>query len=614
MSNQIKIKYLKDEIMIYHKIYYEASNQIIKLRELTNKSIIPDDLYDRRNDADLMIDKLKEELLKMNIENLVIKIPKITNIIEQYIPSMGRWLYNLAIKGIIYKKQLPDYCVSDYEGIEDVEDSLEFDINKPAHYLISIVNLFKNHKAHDFWEDNEIGSESSFDNIDISIGFNSLEDEIVLKVESEYSISGNLYFEYSKKYIEVLTHVIAKEVREGKAQVIYSIEEQDIKEEIAETGYSGNYSYSGDELAFRAALLIRNYNAMKEISKEFNIKMTTRDWTVILHGCEEDDYEMSTIGKGKTYVEAYKIAEDNWNDNNSDITDESEFEEEVKLYQEGLEEPKIPKEIDVSYWSKANPGKPPVRPDLPYLWIRHAEEASKTENGKKLNDMIKEINDNIKDTFTNIPFDHLLETAIKKHDEIIKLMPKLKEVGDKFYETFLYNDKYPKMDDWEEHQKNFINTWWKYIDPSNPISSSDLRPYPEVFFNERHTYRLIDYIEEYKIWKIATDPLKPIWDEYIQKKELWDEARNAAISELTYNRQLAKDIELVQDKTNFINLEEEKQKVQEKIYQKKRFGWPEEFYAVPTTFIFGYYDSKDNIQTSDKIIKKLKIKFKPINL
>ena len=169
---------------------------------------------------------------------------------------------------------------------------------------------------------------------------------------------------------------------------MYSIEEQDIKEEIAETGYSGNYSYSGDELAFRAALLTRNYNAMKEISKEFNIKMTPRDWTVILHGCEEDDYEMSTIGKGKTYEEAYKIAEDNWNDNNSDITDESEFEEEVKLYQEGLEEPKIPKEIDVSYWSKANPGKPPVRPDLPYLWIRHAEEASKTENGKKLNDMI----------------------------------------------------------------------------------------------------------------------------------------------------------------------------------------------------------------------------------
>jgi hypothetical protein len=166
--------------------------------------------------------------------------------------------------------------------------------------------------------------------------------------------------------------------------------------------------------------------------------LTTKDWTVILHGCEDDDYEMASRGTGKTYEEAYKIAKDNWNDNNSDITDESEFEEEVKLYREGLEEPIIPKEIDVSYWSKTNPGKPPERPSLPYLWIRHANDAEKNEDGKKLTEMIAQINDNIRDTFKDVPFENLLETAKAKHEEIMKLMPKLKEVGNKFYETYLY--------------------------------------------------------------------------------------------------------------------------------------------------------------------------------
>lgn len=606
MSLDIKIKYLSNEIIKYQKIYDEANEQIKQLRERKDKSIIPDDLYDKRHDADNMIDKLKDELLNMLLENLVIKIPKITNIIEQYIPKIGRWLYNIAIKGIFYKKKLPDYLVSDYEDIEDITDSLNLELYNPSKYLISIVNLFKNYRAHDFWEDNEIDSQTSYEDIKITIG--NYENEIVLKVESELAVSGNLYLEYSKKYIEVLTHVIAKEVREEKAQVIYSIEEQDINSEIAETGYNGNYSYSGDELAFRAALLTRNYNAMREISKEFNIKMTTRDWTVILHDCEDDDYEMASRGTGKTYEEAYKIAEDNWNDNNSDITDESEFEEEVKLYREGLEEPIIPKEIDVSYWSKTNPGKPPERPSLPYLWIRHANDAEKNEDGKKLTEMIAQINDNIRDTFKDVPFESLSETAKIKHEEIMKLMPKLKEVGNKFYETYLYSGKYPKMDDWEEHQKNFINTWWKYIDFSASITPSSERPHPEVFFNESHTYRLIDYIEEYKTWKAAIDPIKPLWDEYLEKKQLWDEAQNAAISELTYNRQLAKDIENVENTTHFRNLDEEKDKVQKKIYLKKRFGCAEEFYAAPTTFIFGASS------ISDKLIKKIKIKFKPFKI
>jgi hypothetical protein len=182
-------------------------------------------------------------------------------------------------------------------------------------------------------------------------------------------------------------------------------------------------------------------------------------------------------------------------------------------------------------------------------------------------------------------------------------MPELKEVGDKFYKTFLYNNKYPKMDDWEEHQKNFINTWWKYVDSERVEQPSSNRPHPEVFFNESHTYRLIDYIEEYKSWKTATDPIKPLWDEYLKKKQLWDDARNEAVAELTYNRQLANDINKIEDTTNFINLEEEKERVQKKVYQKKRFGCAEEFYAVPTIFTFGN-------QSNDKSIKKLKIKFK----
>ena len=590
---------LINDLQKYNKIYYEASEQIKLLREKENKQSIPDDLFEKRNDADNMIDQLKEELLKINIENLIEKIPKIKDIVVKYLPKASRWLHNLAIKGIHYKNKLPEYYVSetdDIEEIDEIEDNIE-----PSNYLISIVNLFRNYKAHDFWEDNEIGESSSYDSFDISIG--RLDDEIVLKIDCEYSVTGNLYLEYSKKYIELLSHVISKEVREQKAQIIYSIIEQDITPDIAETGYNGTYSYSGDELAFRAALLTKNYHAMKEISNEFNIKMVATDWTVILHGCEDDDYEMSTIGTGKTYDQAYKIAEDEWNDNNSDITDESEFEEEIKTYQEGLEEPIIPKEIDVSYWSKANPAKPPARPDLPYLWIRHADDASKTENGKKLNEMIAKINDNIKGTFTNIDFENLLEVAKAKQEEIMKLMPELKIIGDKFYETYLYNKKYPKMDDWEEHQKNFINTWWKYVDISASETPSSNRPHPEVFFNESHTYRLIDYIEEYKSWKTATDPFKPLWDEYIRKKQLWDAARNEAVAELTYNRQLANDINKIEDTTNFINLEEEKERVQKKIYQKKRFGCPEEFYAVPTTFIFGS-------QLNDKSIKKLKIKFK----
>jgi len=599
-------EYLINEIQKYHKIYYDASEKIKYLREIKIKPSIPDDLFDIRNDANNMIDKLKEELFKMNIENLTQQIPKIKDIMIEYIPKAGRWLYNIAINGIHYKNKLPEYYVSETDDIEEIEEIKE--IVEPSNYLINIVNLFKNYKAHDFWEDNEIGESSSYDSFDISIG--QLDDEIVLKVDCEYSVTGNLYLEYSKKYIEVLTHVIAKEIREEKAQLIYSIIEEDITTDIAQTGYNGCYSYSGDELAFRAALLTKNYNAMKQISNEFNIKMVATDWTVILHGCEDDDYEMSTIGQGKTYDQAYKNAEDSWNDNNSDITDESEFEEEVKTYQVGLEEPIIPKEIDVSYWSKANPAKPPSRPDLPYLWIRHADDASKTENGKKLNDMIEGINDNIKETFTNISIENLLEVAKEKQKEIMKLMPELKIVGDKFYETYLYNQKYPKMDDWEEHQKNFINTWWKYVDSERVEQPSSNRPHPEVFFNESHTYRLIDYIEEYKIWKTATDPIKPLWDEYLKKKQLWDDARNEAVAELTYNRQLANDINKIEDTTNFINLEEEKERVQKKVYQKKRFGCAEEFYAVPTTFTFGYNDFKGNNSNLDKSIKKLRIKFK----
>ena len=458
---------------------------------------------------------------------------------------------------------------------------------KPAKYLISIVNLYKNYPAHDFWNNNE--SDNPYDNINISIG--KLNNDIVVKVIAEHSISADMYFEYSNKYIEVLTNLITNK------NVEYSIVEEDITEEISVTGYSGGYCYSGDELAFRASLLTRNYYAMKEIAKELDIKMVATNWTVILHGCEEDDLEMSSRGLGKTYNEAYKQAEELWNDNNSDVTDDLEFQKEIDKYQEGLEKPVIPKEIDVSYWSKTNPGKPPVMPSLPIFWIRHEYYASKTPEGQKLNEKIKQINNNIEETFTNYNEldDNLLELAKTKREEIMKLMPELKEIGDKFYETYLYDKKYPKMDDWEEHQKNFINTWWKYVNMSPDI------PHPEVFFNESHTYRLTDYIEEYKTWKKATKPLKPLWDEYIHKKELWEAKEKEARDELEYNRNLMNDIQKVHHNHHFINLEEEKEKIQKRIFQKKRFGYPEEFYAAPTNFLFGD-QSKDKIKIECSLI------------
>ena len=496
-------------------------------------------------------------------------------------------LHDLALDGIKYKNELPDYLF-EVDNIKDIDDD-DLEIYKPANYLISIVNLYKNYPAHDFWQENEI--DNLYDNINISIG--KLNNDIIIKVDTDFPISVNLYFEYSKKYIEVLTNILTKQ------NVEYSIIEEDITEEIAETGYSGGYCYSGDELAFRASLLTRNYHAMQEIAKEFNIKMISTNWTVILHDCEYEDQEMSTRGPGKTYDEAYKKAEELWDDANSDITDESEFNKEVDKYQEELEIPIIPKEIDVSYWSKTNPGKPPVMPSLPYFWIRHEYDASKTLEGQKLNKKILQINDNIKDTFTNYNEldDNLLELAKSKREEIMKLMPELKEIGDKFYETYLYDKKYPKMDDWEEHQKNFINTWWKYVNMSPDI------PHPEVFFNESHTYRLTDYIEEYKIWKEATEPLRPLWDEYIHIKELWEAKEKEARDELEYNRNLMNDIQKVHHNHHFINLEEEKEKIQKRIFQKKRFGCPEEFYAVPTKFIFG-----------DQLKDRIKIKFRPIDI
>jgi hypothetical protein len=531
-----------------------------------------------------------------NYDDLIKSFPKIKQIIIEYFPRVGRWLHNIALKSIEYKNNLPDYYIYDTDNIEPIKN---VNLYKSANYLIKIMNIFRNYKSYDFWEDNV----TEYDDFDISIG--KLEDDIVLKVDTEYPLSAKLYIEYSKKYIDVLSHVIAKEIREEKAQLVYSVLEQKITTEIAHTGYDGGYSYSSDEIALRASILAKNYEAMKEIAKEFNIKMVATDWTVILHACEDDDYEMSAIGIGKTYEDAYKNAEDAWDDANSDITDDSEFEQEIERYQEGLEEPIVPKEIDVSYWSKTNPSKPPIMPSLPNFWIRHAHEASKTDDGKKLNEMIEKINKNIKNAFIGISFDlnHkldtdlLLERAISKREEIMKLMPELKEVGDKFYKTFLYNNKYPKMDDWEEHQKDFINTWWKYVNMSSTI------PHPEVFFNDSHTYRLTDYIDEYKIWEEATMPLRPVWNEYLKKKEIWDEASKAARDDLTYNRHLANDIKRVEDISYFTNIEEEKEKVQNKIYQKKRFGYAEEFYAVPTTFTFGN-------QSNDKSIKKLKIKFK----
>ena len=61
MSLDIKIKYLSNEIIKYQKIYDVANKQIKELREGKDKSIIPDDLYDKRHDADNTIDKLKNE-------------------------------------------------------------------------------------------------------------------------------------------------------------------------------------------------------------------------------------------------------------------------------------------------------------------------------------------------------------------------------------------------------------------------------------------------------------------------------------------------------------------------------------------------------------------------
>jgi hypothetical protein len=61
------------------------------------------------------------------------------------------------------------------------------------------------------------------------------------------------------------------------------------------------------------------------------------------------------------------------------------------------------------------------------------------------------------------------------------------------------------------------------------------------------------------------------------------------------------DIQKVHNNHHFINLEEEKEKIQKRIFQKKRFGYPEEFYAAPTNFLFGD-QSKDKIKIECSLI------------
>jgi hypothetical protein len=180
-----------------------------------------------------------------NYDDLIKSFPKIKQIIIEYFPRVGRWLHNIALKSIEYKNNLPDYYIYDTDNIEPIKN---VNLYKPANYLIKIMNIFRNYKSYDFWEDNV----TEYDDFDISIG--KLEDDIVLKVDTEYPLSAKLYIEYSKKYIDVLSHVIAKEIREEKAQLVYSVLEQKITTEIAHTGYDGGYSYSSDEIALRASI------------------------------------------------------------------------------------------------------------------------------------------------------------------------------------------------------------------------------------------------------------------------------------------------------------------------------------------------------------------------
>jgi len=71
MSLDIKIKYLSNEIIKYQKIYDVANEQIKQLREGKDKLIIPDDLYDKRHNADNTIDELKNQFLYKNILKII---------------------------------------------------------------------------------------------------------------------------------------------------------------------------------------------------------------------------------------------------------------------------------------------------------------------------------------------------------------------------------------------------------------------------------------------------------------------------------------------------------------------------------------------------------------
>jgi len=222
---------------------------------------------------------------EIDILNKNIPINKSENMVN------GIWLQKLILDCINYNNNIPSYIKND-QLYNDLSENDGVDL------ILIVINTIKSYKSYEYWDENE--SNSNYEQFNIFPIVNE-NDEICIKIESdtiEGELGAKLYIEYAKKYILICKNIIKKE------QLIYNIIEKEITNEIAITGFDGGNCFAGDELAFRASLMLKNYNAIKEVANEFKIDIDTQNWTVVIHECT-DEKEISSFARGNTYIETY---------------------------------------------------------------------------------------------------------------------------------------------------------------------------------------------------------------------------------------------------------------------------------------------------------------------
>jgi hypothetical protein len=203
----------------------------------------------------------------------------------------GIWLQKLILDCITYDENIPSYIEND-QLYNDITENAGVDL------ILIVINTIKLYKSYEYWDENE--SNSNYEQFNIFPVINQ-NDEICIKIESdtiEGELGAKLYIEYARKYILICKNIMKKE------QIIYNVIEKEITNEIAITGFDGGNCFAGDELAFRASLMLKNYNALKEVANELKIDIDTKNWTVVIHECTEEK-EISSFARGNTYIETY---------------------------------------------------------------------------------------------------------------------------------------------------------------------------------------------------------------------------------------------------------------------------------------------------------------------